>query len=67
VDDGFRVRNSSLFLDLLAPPFCTDDELGGNRLVAAGHMKSDDMNPQLPVVVISLNPSGRWRDFSQVL
>jgi len=43
VDDGFRVRNSSLFLDLLAPPFCTDDELGGNRLVAAGHMKSDDM------------------------
>lgn len=54
VDDGFRVRNSSLVLDMFAPSFCKDDEMfapsffrdnemKGNRAVAAGHIKSDDM------------------------
>lgn len=54
VDDGFRVRNSSLVLDMFtpsfckddemfAPPFFKDDEMKGNRVVAAGHIKSDDM------------------------
>lgn len=47
VDDGFRLRNSSLVLDLLVPPFCRDDGIGGNCVVAAGHMKSDDMTEGL--------------------
>lgn len=43
IDDGFRLRNSSLVLDLLVPPFCRDDETRGNCVVTACHIKSDDM------------------------
>lgn len=43
VDDGFRLRNSSLVLDLFVPSFCRDDETRGNCVVATGHIKSDDM------------------------